>query len=267
MIQRVLIGNINFDAKLSRFKKKLKHTIYGNILFPLFTKICYVGENNKNFFIAYGVPPNKLIKLPHAIDNSRFRDYYNKNLGKIDAVKTELGIKDKFNLLFVGRLHESKRVLDVIKAVETLSSDINLLIVGDGLMRQELEDYIHDKKLSSCKILGFKNQIEIMNYYLVADAVVLPSNYLETWGLVINEAMNFNLPVLLSEKVGCAPDLCNLQNGFIYKMGDIKTLANHIDFMVQNPNIAKRMGEESGALIQQYTYDAIISNLLQSLDK
>ena len=104
-----------------------------------------------------------------------------------------------------------------------------------------------------------------MDYYLIADAFVLPSNYLETWGLVVNEAMNFNLPLILSDKVGCAPDLCTSKNGYIYEMGDVKTLSSHIDFLSKNPNIAKEMGEESGNLIKYYSYDTIVKNLIQSL--
>ncbi|MEO6347914.1 MAG: glycosyltransferase family 4 protein, partial [Aquaticitalea sp.] len=187
------------------------------------------------------------------------------NIHKKAAIKKELDIDEKFNLLFVGRLHESKHVLDVIKAIEKLKMELNFLIVGDGLLRKDLETYILSRDLRACKMLGFKNQKEIMNYYLVADAFVLPSNYLETWGLVVNEAMNFNLPLILSDKVGCAPDLCNPTNGFIFELGDIKTLASKIEYLANNPNIAKEMGVESGELIKAYSYKTIIDNLIQTL--
>lgn len=258
-------NTLNFDDKLSGFKKKVKHFLYGNFLFPLFTKVCYVGENNRNFFLTYKVPLIKLIKLPHAIDNNRFLNYYNSNKSRIDEFKLKFGLDNKFNLLYVGRLHESKRVVDIIKALGLLSHDINFIIVGDGLNRKELENAIAKQGLKKCKLFGFKNQQEIMDYYLVADAFVLASNYLETWGLVVNEAMNFNLPIIVSNKVGCAPDLCKLDNGLVHEVGDIETLASHIDFLSKNPNIAKEMGVQSGEIIKQYSYESIIKNLIQSL--
>jgi glycosyltransferase involved in cell wall biosynthesis len=258
-------NTLNYDNKLSGFKKSIKKFIYGNILFPLYTKICYVGESNKNFFQAYNIPLEKLLMLPHAIDNKRFFEYYLKRSNMISEIKKSLEIDTAFNLLFVGRLHESKRVLDVIKAVALLDIKINFLIVGDGLMREELDGYIKLNKLNTCKILGFKNQKEIMDYYLVADAFVLSSNFLETWGLVVNEAMNFNLPIIVSNEVGCAPDLCRSENGYVYKMGDVKTLSNRIAFLAKNPNIAKQMGIKSGEIIKEYSYQTIIKNLIQSL--
>ena len=43
-------NTLSFDNKLSPFKKYIKHVVYSNLLFPLYTKVCYVGENNKDFF-------------------------------------------------------------------------------------------------------------------------------------------------------------------------------------------------------------------------
>ena len=77
----------------------------------------------KTFFKAYKVPLEKLIKLPHAIDNKRFLEFYKENKNSISMLKEKLGYHGKFNILFVGRLHKSKRVIDVIKAVELLNTD------------------------------------------------------------------------------------------------------------------------------------------------
>lgn len=258
-------NTLNFDDKLSPIKRKFKRFSYSNILFPLYSKICYVGENNRSFFQAYGVPDKKLVKLPHAIDNQRFLNYYKDHKNNVAEIKEELSLPKKFSLLYVGRLHKSKHVIDAIKAVEDFENELNFIIVGDGLIREELENYIAENQLNHVQIVGFKNQQEILNYYLVADALVLPSNYLETWGLVVNEAMNFNLPVILSNKVGCAPDLGTDKNGYIFGLGDVNLLASKINHLIKNPNIAKQMGVESGELIKGYSYQAIIENLIESL--
>jgi glycosyltransferase involved in cell wall biosynthesis len=259
-------NTLNFDLKLSTPKLKLKRLILGSFLFRCYARICYVGENNKAFFKAYGVNESKLIHLPHAIDNERFRNYFVAHRTRKEQLKQQLKISGSFNLLFVGRLHESKCVIDLLRVMNLVDKEIHLLIVGDGLQYEQLNNYIQTHKLRNCHLLGFKNQKEIMSYYLVADTFVLPSNYLETWGLVVNEAMNFNLPVLLSDEVGCAPDLCTTENGYIFQNGDINTLADKITYLYKNPNIAKIMGIKSGELIPDYSYDSIIERLVTSIN-
>ena len=57
------------------------------------------------------------------------------------------------------------------------------------------------------RFIGFKNQHELSRYYHASDALVLPSRSGETWGLVVNEGLLHGLPCIVSEAVGCAPDL------------------------------------------------------------
>src|SRR5262245_22758868 len=57
------------------------------------------------------------------------------------------------------------------------------------------------------RFLGFQNQTQLSRYYHAADLLALPSRQLETWGLVVNEALHHGLPAVVSEDVGCAPDL------------------------------------------------------------
>lgn len=257
-------NSIDGDMQLSKFKREIKHFIYGKLLFPLYTKITYVGVKNRFFFQSYGVKDAKLVHMPHAIDNKRFNDYFNLKKQYVDEVRSSIEIPNKFNVLFIGRLHEEKRILDLIDAVGSLDDNVHLTIVGDGLIYDDIEKACNSYNKDSFKLVGFKNQEELLDYYLTADLFVLPS-HLETWGLVVNEAMNFNLPIIVSDTVGCALDLCKNENGFIFKRGDVKSLSSTIDYLSKSPNIAKRMGTESGKLIQNYSYQAIIDNLIKSL--
>jgi len=257
-------NSIDGDMQLSKLKRAIKHFAYGKLLFPLYTKITYVGVKNKLFYESYGVKDTKLIHMPHAVDNKRFRDYFNLNQQYVGEVRRFLEIPNKFSVLFIGRLHEEKRILDLIEAIASLGDNVHLTIVGDGKIYDDVEKACNIYNKDSFKLVGFKNQGELLNYYLTADLFVLPSQ-LETWGLVVNEAMNFNLPIIVSDTVGCGLDLCRDQNGFIFKRGDVKSLTSRIDYLSKNPNIAKQMGVESGELIKDYSYQAIIENLIESL--
>ncbi|MGV8815432.1 MAG: glycosyltransferase family 4 protein [Gelidibacter sp.] len=257
-------NSIEGDKRLARWKRKVKHFLYGIFLFPLYTKIGYVGTKNKTFFQSYGIKEAQLLHLPHAIDNTKFEHYYREHKNNKLEIRHKLDIPNKFNVLFIGRLHPEKRIFDLIEAVGRISDRVHLTIVGDGKLYDEVRLACETYPPNTFKMVGFKNQGALLDYYITGDLMVLPSE-LETWGLVINEAMNFNLPIILSNTVGCVEDLCMQENGYIYNMGDINDLTSKIDFLAKNPKIAKRMGIVSGEIIKDYSYEYIIENLIQSL--
>jgi glycosyltransferase involved in cell wall biosynthesis len=75
---------------------------------------------------------------------------------------------------------------------------------------------------------GFLNQTEISRAYVAADCLVLPSDYGETWGLVVNEAMASGLPCLISDQCGCAEDLGNTEPNVVFPCGDTTALADSL---------------------------------------
>lgn len=258
-------NTLDFDKGISPIKKWFKKIYFGKLLFPLYNKVGYVGEKNKAYFQSYSVKDRKLLKLPHAIDNNRFRSYYLENINSLTEVKTKLNLNADFNIMFFGRLNKTKRVLDLLDAIKFIKGNIELVLVGDGVEKEAIEKYAGDNEIQNYRITGFKNQLEIMDYYLTADVVLMSSNFRETWGLVINEALNFNLPVIVSNEVGCSKDLATKNNGFIYPVGDTKILAQRIQFLLDNPEKRKKMGQESARIIENYSYQIIIENILNSI--
>jgi glycosyltransferase involved in cell wall biosynthesis len=95
---------------------------------------------------------------------------------------------------------------------------------------------------------------------------VLPSGAGETWGLVVNEAMCFNLPVIISDIVGCSTDIVkNGVNGFTYKSGSVEELSGCIKKLVENKSLVKDMGYESGRIIAGWDYNRYLKVLSQAL--
>src|SRR5207244_3025893 len=99
-----------------------------------------------------------------------------------------------------------KRPLDVLAAFQALEhrDRAALLYVGDGPLRGTIE--ARAAGMANVKVTGFRNQTELPRAYAAADVLVLPSEF-EPWGLVVNEALNFGLAVIASDRVGAAPDL------------------------------------------------------------
>jgi glycosyltransferase involved in cell wall biosynthesis len=123
-------------------------------------------------------------------------------------------------VVFSGKLIEQKRPLDLARAVELSGARLNLLVLGDGPLRPLLRGY--ERRLP-VRCPGFVNQAELPSWYAAGDILALPSGR-EQWGLVVNEGMACGLVPVVSDAVGCAPDLV-AGIGEIFPAGDVSALA------------------------------------------
>jgi glycosyltransferase involved in cell wall biosynthesis len=97
--------------------------------------------------------------------------------------------------------------------------------------------------------------------------LVLPSDGGETWGLVVNEAMACGLPAIVSDAVGCAPDLVeDGKTGFTFPLGDCSALAERLASMAK----LKQAGHDFSPVLAQkmrdYSLDAVVEGTLRALD-
>jgi len=93
--------------------------------------------------------------------------------------------------------------------------------------------------------VGFLNQTEIPAAYVAADALVLPSDSGETWGLVVNEAMACGIPTIVSARCGCAEDLpARIDTRLVFPFGDVEELARAMRFAIEAA-ISKRSIHEA----------------------
>jgi glycosyltransferase involved in cell wall biosynthesis len=115
------------------------------------------------------------------------------------------------------------------------------------------------------KFAGFLNQSEIIKAYVAADVLVLPSDGGETWGLVVNEAMACGLPCIVSDQVGCGPDLVTRDTGAIFRLGDVQQLATRMsDFAADRIALQKR-GKAAAQKINEYSTEVAVNGVLQAV--
>jgi glycosyltransferase involved in cell wall biosynthesis len=101
---------------------------------------------------------------------------------------------------------------------------------------------------------GFLNQTEISRAYVAADCLVLPSDYGETWGLVVNEAMVHGLPAIVSDRVGCGPDLVeNGVTGRVVPFGDVGSLARALLETSADGEAREEMGRRARGRVASYS--------------
>ncbi len=173
--------------------------------------LLYVGQRSHQHLRRLAPPAARLVFSPYCVDASMFEcdEAARKRLRaetRRDLEVTEEGIV----LLYSGKLVSHKGVDLLEHAVASLPASVRervaLVFLGDGEFRPSLEVLARRLGLHRVCFLGFRNQKELSGYYHAADLLVLPSHS-ETWGLVVNEALHHGVPCVVSERVGCAPDL------------------------------------------------------------
>ena len=152
-------------------------------------------------------------------------------------------------------------------AIVTHGVPAGLLFVGDGELRSEMVEFITVNGLQHVTITGFKNQTELPECYVCGDIFVLPARF-ETWGLVVNEAMVFGLPVIASDGVGAAADLVESNvTGLVYPVGDVKALTAHLRVLVESPGLRSRMGSAAQQRVGRYDYVTCASGIAAAVQE
>jgi glycosyltransferase involved in cell wall biosynthesis len=264
----LLRGETNLLSPLPRWKRWLKHAILSR-LFRNVSAFLAIGQNNADFYRAYGVPAERILAVPYAVDNDFFTAAAHALPPKND-LKRDLQLPRELPvILFCGKLTPVKRPMDLLRAFEKLSRTrpAALLFVGDGVLRRDLENYSAEHQISNVHFVGFRNQTELPRYFGVGDVFVLPSS-MEPWGLVVNEAMNFGLPVICSDQVGCVADLVKPgENGYVFPAGDIDALADSLVAMLADEGRRSAMGERSRALISDWAFRNDLEGVVAALQR
>jgi glycosyltransferase involved in cell wall biosynthesis len=231
-----------------------------------------VGNENAEYWrvsLGNDIP---IFPMPYAVDNDSFRMLAQKAAPHREALRCELKLEPGFPIfLFASKLQRRKRCIDLVEAFLQLAPapgahpPAYLLIAGDGEERAAIEQRITASKSHNIRMLGFRNQSELPRLFDLCDVFVLPSIH-EPWGLVVNEVMNASRPIVLSDQVGCMPDLLREGvNGFAFPAQNVNALSNTLRRFVDQPNLACTMGSRSAEIIREYSFEHDIQGLRQAL--
>lgn len=164
--------------------------------------------------------------------------------------------KEVKNFIFVGRLSEEKNLEFLIRQFNR-HSELHLDIIGDGPQKEELEKIA----TQNVHILGAIDNKQLPQYYQNADVFVLAS-ISESWGLVVEEALNNGLPVMVSDHVGCAPEIVNENNGVVFKLSDddFDKKLKYISDIKRYNDMRKKISEMDFEKIERRQVDCYLSN-------
>jgi glycosyltransferase involved in cell wall biosynthesis len=237
------------------------------LLLHQFSGFLSPGRRVNEYLRWYHVAEHRIFDVPHVIDNEFFARgaaLYQNPIARVDA-RRDFGIHpEAFVVLFVGKLVESKRPINVIRAVARLGAGVTVLMVGSGPLEARVK--VEASRLGvALRFVGFLNQTELPKAYAVADCLTLPSDFPETWGLVVNEALATGLPVVVSHAVGCAPDLVrDGETGYTYPLDHIEALADRLERVRARKNERHDWGPRCREVISAYSYQAMTQGLIHA---
>ncbi len=230
-----------------RFKKVLLRYAAGCIV---------PGRRSAEYCSTLGMSPERIFIAPNAADREYFRGRADELIPLRESLRQQLGVGG-VTILFVGRLvEEYKGVSALIEAFGKLyprNPSLHLCIAGDGPERGRYEEAAARHGASNVHFLGMLDHGHLCRVYAAADIFVLPS-YCEVWGFVLNEGMEFGLPMIVSEVVGAGPDLVRQgENGFVFPAGDAEALAGRLEILIKDEGLRRRMGEASRRIIEDFS--------------
>lgn len=264
------------SARRGVFKRITKRALFAGLR-RLCDGFLAIGSLNREYYRSYGVSTNRIFDVPYAVDN----EFFESRARVAARSRIQLRAALEFNadrpvILNVAKMTARKRPRDLLDAYAKLSPDgraepnASLVFVGDGEKRAELESRAAALGWNSIRFAGAINQTELPAYYDLCDIFVLPS-IREPWGLVVNEAMSAGCAVVVSDQVGCGPDLVRHgQNGYTFRAGDIDQLAHRLKILTANPVRRREMAEKSREIIRGWSFEqdvmglrAAVANLLE----
>lgn len=215
---------------INLFDRKIKGLVVESTIYEstdnglkLFLKKIFL--KNIDFVLPSGIPhKNLILKLGY-----KKRIFITGGVGIIDFIdnKTQLKVEKKIpkSFIFVGRLCKEKNIELMIEVFNRLPN-FNLTIIGSGNLDHKLKSL---KKGNNIKFIGHIKKNNLSDFYLNHDVLILPS-ISETWGLVVEEAIYFGLPVIVSDIVGSSLDLVlNYNLGLLFKTKSSQELYNAIN--------------------------------------
>ena len=228
------------------------------------------GTLSENYILSLGISSEKMLVKRNCVDNKVLKDIYEKHLlSRIEQQKL-LNLASN-NFIFVGRLIEYKNLFHFLEAFHSAQQKTKenwgVIILGDGALKANLQQFVKEKQIQKVSFQKGVSWQQVPEYLALSDVLVLPS-YSEPWGLVVNEAMACGLPVIVSEKCGCAVDLVkNRENGFTFSPDNSEKLTNILLKFMNKEVDFERMGKVSEQIIAEFSAEKVAFEMYSGFQK
>lgn len=256
---------LEVDGGFIKDESKVKHT-FKHHLISAASGWFSTGNIVTDFLVHYGAKREECYVYPftslYDSDLQHSDDYIKK--GK-KALREELGIKEDKIVLSVGQFINRKGFDILIRAVEMLNENVGIYIVG-GNPPKEYLNLVDSHYYQRIHFVGFQSKESLMSYYAAADVFAFPTRF-DVWGLVINEAMAFHLPIVTTNMCIAGLELVvEGENGYIVPVDDIMKIANAVNSIIEEHKESE-FGKKSKMIIRNYTFENMAKCHIQVLSE
>lgn len=252
--KREKIFGLEIDGGLINLKeKKIKYIIKKHFI----SKANYYLSPSKvsdDYLIYYGAENKNIFRYPFT--SLRKKDLLKKPLllEQKKIYRRELKMQEEKIVLSVGQFIYRKGFDVLLNNAYLLDNNIGIYLIG-GKPTEELLKIKESQNLKNIHFIDFKQKKELRKYFLAADLFVFPTRY-DIWGLVINEAMGYGLPIVTTD--GCISGIElieNGKNGYIVEVENGEELINKINLLINNDSLKQKIGENNISKMKHYTIE------------
>ena len=264
----VAVESDTAEGQPDRTWRNIVKKLFYPVLFRLPGRFLPGGNRQARYLASFGVKPERMTIAQMTVDVCAIRQFCaTEREPARSAARARWGMSlHEHIVLYIGRLEDEKGLQHLLSAFGRAiaeNNDLRLTIAGDGSLRSHIEAIasIADRHVS---YVGRLAGDDVLRAYLAADLMVLPSLF-EPWGLVVNEAMACGLPVIVSDRVGCADDLVrNGETGLVVRAGNEAELASAICRLARDAKTRNHMGSAAETLISNWTLDNEARNIISA---
>jgi len=233
-------------------------------VFPLASLWMSSGSNCTRYLRYYGADPSGIVEYPFSV---RSPDASPLEPEERDARKVTEGLNG-IVVIYPTRLIPGKGVDTALEAFRSLQSEpLVLLLIGSGPLGEFCREFILKHGLTNVVMKPWLQRTELSKYYQLSDILIFPT-LMDTWGLTINEAMAYGLPVVTTPMAGAAHDLVHDgENGFTVRPNEPGALAERLRLLAQDSALRTRLGLRSRDLIVSYTIPRMAEKFVEAVEK
>src|SRR5437870_1735917 len=235
------------DEPRTWWKEMIKRRVVG-----VYSAALVGGQRHVEYLVELGMPRDSIFTGYDVVDNAYFRRRAEEVRSQKSDVRKQYGLSENY-FLASARFIEKKNLPTLIRAYAAYRQKSeasgnppwDVVLLGDGPLREALNSQLSTLNLHAhVHLPGFKQYDELPVYYALANAFVHASTT-EQWGLVVNEAIASGLPVIVSDRCGCVPELVQ-GNGFIFESTDEHELGSRLLEMASlSDEERRRLGDVS----------------------
>jgi glycosyltransferase involved in cell wall biosynthesis len=224
------------------------------------------GSHCTEYFTHYGANPKFIYEYPFSSFSYTEDERRPMAPSQLQQFKLKEQLKRKV-ILSVGQFIPRKGFSELIESFHLLDEgETSLVIVGGGPLKEEYQKIISELRLKNVILKDFMAREQLIEFYKAADLFVLPTHY-DIWGLVINEALAFGLPIITTTGAGAAYSLIESgTNGYIVNVPDTNGIVMRCKFLLENDHIRSEFGAASWNKSRDFTIKKMVARHLECFD-